>query len=101
VLDSAGVRLPALVEDGGHSVSWRADGVGSLGWRTYRVVEHAESSDWQQADGLEIGNAYHRLRVDPARGGGVVSLVEVAIGRELVAHLEQRMQHFGGHTCQH
>ena len=85
VLDSAGARLAALVEDGGHSVSWRADGVGSLGWRTYRVVEHAESSGWQAVDGLEIGNEYHRLRVDPARGGGVVSLVEKASGRELVA----------------
>ncbi len=85
VLDSAGARLPALVEDGGHSVSWRADGVGSLGWRTYRVVEHAEPSGWQQADGLAIGNEYHRLRVDPARGGGVVSLVEKAGGRELIA----------------
>ncbi|MBU3749924.1 MAG: alpha-mannosidase, partial [Mycobacterium sp.] len=85
VLDSAGARLPALVEDGGHSVSWRVDGVGSLGWRSYRVVDDDEPSGWQQADGLEIGNDHHRLRVDPARGGGVVSLIETGSGRELIA----------------
>ena len=36
-------------------------------------------------DGNEIGNTHYRLRVDPARGGGVVSLVEAASGRELIA----------------
>jgi alpha-mannosidase len=85
VLDSAGRRLPALVEDGGHSVSWRADGVDSLGWRSYRVVDDVAPAGWEQTDGLTIGNGYYRLRVDPARGGGVVSLVESGSGRELIA----------------
>jgi alpha-mannosidase len=85
VLDSSGARLPALVEDGGHSVTWRADAVGSLGWRTYRVVEGAAPSEWAEADGAEIGNEFHRLRADPQRGGGVVSLVETRSGRELIA----------------
>ena len=85
VLDSSGARLPALVEDDGHSVSWRADGVGSLGWRSYRVVDDAEPSGWQPADGEAIANDHYRLAVDPARGGGVVSLVETGSGRELIA----------------
>lgn len=84
VLDSAGAELPALVEDGGHSVSWRAADVGSLGWRTYRVVEGPRPAGWRPADGVEIANEFHRLRVDPARGGGVVSLRETN-GRELIA----------------
>jgi alpha-mannosidase len=84
VLDANGARLPALVEDDGHSVSWRADQVASLGWRTYRLVEGDRASGWQEVDGHAIGNEYHRLRVDPARGGGVVSLVEVPSGRELI-----------------
>lgn len=94
VLDSDGSEIPALVEDGGHSVSWRADGVGSLGWRTYRLApgsgppERAEVDGvdgWAEAGGVEIGNEFHRVRVDPARGGGVVSLVEHGTDRELVA----------------
>ncbi len=85
VLDSTGVSHPALVSDGGHSVSWRAAGVESLGWRTYRVVPAAEPSDWQPADGVTIANEFHRLTVDPARGGAVVSLVETATGRDLIA----------------
>ena len=85
VLDSAGAALPALVEDDGHSVSWRADDVGSLGWRTYRLVDGPEPSGWTEADGWAIGNEFHRLRVDPARGGGVVSLIEAGSGRELLA----------------
>ena len=84
VLDAHGAVLPALVEDDGHSVSWRADAVGSLGWRTYRLVEGDQESGWRHIDGDEIANGYHRLRVDPARGGGVVSLVEVGSGRELI-----------------
>ena len=95
VLDSSGAALPALVEDDGHSVSWRAAEVGSLGWRTYRVADGAARpatvdsgsapSGWQPVDGVAIGNEFHRLTVDPSRGGGVVSLVEVGSGRELIA----------------
>ena len=85
VLDANGAVLPALVDDGGHSVSWRADAVASLGWRTYRLAEGDQSAGWQQFDGCGIGNDHHRLRVDPARGGGVVSLVELRSGRELIA----------------
>jgi len=111
VVDSAGAVLPALVEDDGHSVSWLAADVGSVGWRSYRVADGAarpatlraarpatlraarpatlnsgsQPSGWQPIDGVVIGNEFHRLTVDPARGGGVVSLVEVGSGRELIA----------------
>ncbi len=84
ILDAAGGAHRALVEDDGHSVSWRAEDVGSLGWRTYRLVDSDEPSAWIPADGLEIGNEFHGLRVDPARGGGVVSMVEHGTGRELI-----------------
>ena len=39
---------------------------------------------WEAGTGNEIANEHYRLRVDPARGGGVTSLVEAA-GRELIA----------------
>ncbi len=96
VLDSAGEALPALVEDDGYSVSWRAAEVGSVGWRTYRLVTGAAgpaTSDtgaagpagWAPIDGVAIANEFHRIDVDPARGGGVSSLIETASGRELIA----------------
>ncbi len=85
VVDSAGVSSPAVVSDDGHRVSWRADGVDSLGWRSYRVMPADEPTRWHAIDGFEIANGFHRLRVDPARGGAVVSLVELAAERELIA----------------
>lgn len=85
VIDSAGVSSAAVLSEDGHRVSWRADGVDSLGWRSYRVVAADEPNGWQAVDGLEIANSYHRLRVDPDRGGAVVSLIEVATDRELIA----------------
>ena len=84
VLDAAGNEVPALVSDDGHTVSWRADGVGSLGWRRYRLGD-GPPSEWELVQGAAISNDFFRVRVDPARGGGVVSLVEVHSGRELIA----------------
>ena len=84
VLDADGAEVPALVDDDGHSVSWRADGVGSLGWRSYRLESGMQSCGWERVEGVAIGNEHFRLRFDPARGGGVVSLVDVADGRELI-----------------
>ena len=91
IVDAAGVTLPTLVDDGGHTVSWRAEGVGSLGWRSYGLLEDGTledgtaSSDWQPADGVGIANEYLRVRVDPDRGGAVSSLLEMGSGRELIA----------------
>ncbi|BBX09822.1 alpha-mannosidase [Mycolicibacterium aichiense] len=85
VVDPAGVSHPAVVSDDGHLVSFRADDVDSLGWRSYQLVAAQEPTGWRAVDGFEIANSHHRLRVDPARGGAVVSLVEVATERELIA----------------
>jgi alpha-mannosidase len=111
VFDVSGDELPALVEHGGTSVTWVAADVPSLGWRTFRVVgapredrvgtqdtQDVRAGDdlgWQPVSGTEIANEHYRLRVDPARGGCVSSLVERphgvgraatrAGGRELIA----------------
>jgi len=77
--------IPPWVSDDGHLVSWRSADVGSLGWRTYRVMPSDESGGWKPLRGNEIGNDHHRLRVDPARGGGVVSLVDLSDDVELIA----------------
>ena len=89
VLDDAGDEVPALVEHGGRSVTWLARDVPSLGWRSYRLVAAADGADpagWTSVPGTQIVNEHHRIRVDPARGGGVDSLVELGpSGRELIA----------------
>ncbi len=93
VFDSDGAELPAHVEHGGRSVSWLARDVPSLGWRSYRLspasgrYPHSAdaAADWEPLDTNEIANEHYRLRVDPARGGGVSSLVEIDSGRELIA----------------
>ncbi|WP_445166890.1 NEW3 domain-containing protein [Mycolicibacterium sp. Dal123E01] len=85
VVDAAGVTSPAVVSDDGYLVSWRAEGVDSLGWRSYRLVDSDDGAGWSVIDGFEIVNDFHRLRVDPARGGGVDSLVDLLADRELIA----------------
>ena len=57
----------------------------SLGWQSYRLEPTADADGWKPLDGNEIGNDHYRLRVDPERGGGVISLVEASSDRELIA----------------
>jgi len=91
VVDSDGQRVAVLSEHGGHSITWVARDVPSLGWRSYRMVPgmvpgiapDADADLWKPLEGEEIANDYYRLRIDPARGGGVSSLI--ADGRELIA----------------
>lgn len=85
VLDADGAEVPAVVDDDGYTVSFLAAGVGSLGWRSYRLVPADAAAGWEPLAGNGIGNDFLRLEVDPARGGAVSSLVEVASGRELIA----------------
>lgn len=84
VFDHDGAELPAHVEHGGRSVSWLARDVPSVGWQSYRVAAAEAVEAWEPVDGNDIANEYYRLTVDPARGGGVSSLIE--LDRELIAH---------------
>lgn len=79
--DMSGRALPTLID--GHTVTWRAEDIGSLGWQGYQCDADAEGSRWREIDGTTITNRTHTLTVDPARGGGVDSLI--ADGRELIA----------------
>ena len=56
-----------------------------MGWQSYRLVAADAGVGWEPVDGLGIANEHYRLRVDPARGGGVSSLVEIGSDRELIA----------------
>ena len=85
VFDCDGAELPTHVEHGGRSISWLARDVPSVGWQSYRLVSADAPAGWKPLAGNEIANEHYRLRVDPVRGGGVSSLVEVDSGRELIA----------------
>jgi alpha-mannosidase len=85
VFDSEGAELPAHVEHDGRVVSWLARDVPSLGWQSYRLAPAAVAESWKPLDGNEISNVRYRLQVDPERGGGVSSLIEVSSDRELIA----------------
>ncbi|MBP1819500.1 alpha-mannosidase [Mycobacterium sp. OAE908] len=85
VVDSDGAELAAHVEHGGRSVSWLARDVPSVGWQSYVLTAGEAKSGWEPLDGNLIRNEHYRLAVDPVRGGGVSSLVEVASERELIA----------------
>jgi alpha-mannosidase len=84
VLDPDGTELPAHVGDDGRSVTWLARDVPSLGWRAYRLVPGSEAATgWEPMPGTAIANERYRLEADPARGGGVASLI--LDGRQLIA----------------
>ncbi|HYB37562.1 MAG TPA: NEW3 domain-containing protein [Mycobacterium sp.] len=83
VVDPEGAEVPAHVEHDGRSVTWLARDVPSLGWRAYRLVAADTATGWEPASGNEIANEHYRLAVDPARGGGVSSLVHD--GHQLIA----------------
>ncbi|CAA0130125.1 Mannosylglycerate hydrolase [Mycolicibacterium vanbaalenii] len=83
VVDDGGNEVPVLAEHGGHSLTWLAHDVPSLGWRSYKLVAGRPAHEWEPLEGHEIANDHYYLRVDGARGGAVSSLV--AGGRELIA----------------
>jgi len=97
VCDADGVEVPVLVEHDGHTVSWLAHDVPSLGWRAYRFAEGVgDTGGWELSDGHQIANEHYRLRIDPERGGGVCSLIAGEqeligagrVGNELAAYTE-------------
>jgi alpha-mannosidase len=47
--------------------------------------EHQVELSWEATAGTQIANEHYRLRVDPARGGGVSSLIDLGSGAELIA----------------
>jgi alpha-mannosidase len=85
VVDESGAELPALVEHGERSVTFLAWDVPSLGWRTFWLQpSDRDDQGWTRGTGLDAANEVYRVSVEPRRGGGVTSLVELATGRELI-----------------
>ncbi|WP_062428264.1 glycoside hydrolase family 38 C-terminal domain-containing protein [Herbidospora daliensis] len=79
--------VPCLVEhadDTRAEIVFLAEDVPSVGYRSYRLAASGAVEEWAPEAAYTIENEFHRLTVDPARGGGVVSLVDLTTGDELI-----------------
>jgi len=88
LLDDRGAEVPAQLWKAQHDGNWWAIGVRDLpafGWRSYRLeLLEAEDAWSRPVDGSgALENGHYRLQVDAARGG-LVSLYDKELGRELV-----------------
>ncbi|WP_219468738.1 glycoside hydrolase family 38 C-terminal domain-containing protein [Nonomuraea rhizosphaerae] len=81
--------VPCVVEDG--TLVFLASDVPSTGWRTYRVVP-GEADSWEPLEGESISNERWRVVADPARGGGLSSVLDLASGRELLSGLGNELR---------
>jgi alpha-mannosidase len=94
--DQSGAAVAFLAEgirrhdDGslaGLTLTFRADSVPALGYRTYWVraaPAPAASAGWVPAGGLAIENEAFLVEADPARGGTLSRILDKRSGRELV-----------------
>ncbi len=83
VVDDRGNPLPAARDRG--TLVFRADDVPASGWRTYRLrTGHPTPRAWSAALGRTVTNERYEVTADPARGGGLTSIVDLASGRKLV-----------------
>ncbi len=94
VVDDAGDVLPVLTEAAEHHadgtlrsalLTFLARDVPGVGHRTFwlRPADSAPAG-WSTVDGVEASSDAYTVRLDPARGGGIASLVERATAAELV-----------------
>ncbi|WP_066372349.1 glycoside hydrolase family 38 C-terminal domain-containing protein [Herbidospora mongoliensis] len=85
--DDRGNDVPCLVEradDSRAEIVFLATGVPSVGYRSYHLSASGAGEEWAVEETYTIENEFHRLTVDPARGGGVVSLRDLVTGDELI-----------------
>ncbi|GAA1240654.1 NEW3 domain-containing protein [Kitasatospora nipponensis] len=89
--DDRGERVPLVLEAAGERsvvLGFRAEQVPGIGWRSWRLVaDEAAPTGWLTLpadEGWTIANEHYRITVDPARGGAVSSLVDLATDREVL-----------------
>jgi alpha-mannosidase len=83
VTDDTGAELPALVDNG--TVTFLAANVPPLGWRVFRIAGSLrEDQGWVAVDGETAASDRFQVTVDPEKGGGVRSLVELTTEQELI-----------------
>ncbi|WP_431893903.1 NEW3 domain-containing protein [Nonomuraea sp. bgisy101] len=81
------VDAPSVVEDGTHV--FLAEDVPALGWRAYQVIE-GDADEWRPIEGHTVESGRWRVTADPARGGGLTSLIRD--GHELLTGLGNELR---------
>ncbi|NUR29975.1 MAG: glycoside hydrolase, partial [Catenulispora sp.] len=90
LVDDGGAEVPFVVaaKNGTQLViAFVASGVPGMGWRTWYVQFGADSAPtWRTVADLpsSIANEFFEIAADPARGGGLTSIVERGTGRQLL-----------------
>ncbi|MDH6132051.1 alpha-mannosidase [Kitasatospora sp. MAA4] len=82
VLDDSGAPVACALDRG--TLTFHAECVPALGWRTWRLVDGTSDALWENAEGLTAENDRYRVTADPARGGGLSSVHDKLHGRELI-----------------
>ncbi|MEU6998044.1 glycoside hydrolase family 38 C-terminal domain-containing protein [Nonomuraea sp. NPDC046570] len=89
LVDDRGEPVAAMADRG--MLRFLAEDVPALGWRTWRLLPPdanrpaaAVPGAWTPAEGATIANARYRVTADPARGGALTSVTDLASGRELL-----------------
>ena len=89
IVDGDGTSIPFVIEGVGAAatVVFLANDIPAMGYRTFRAMAtdaSAQAAAWQRIDGASIENARYAVRVDPERGGAIVSIVDRGTGKELI-----------------
>ncbi|MFC0622938.1 glycoside hydrolase family 38 N-terminal domain-containing protein [Kribbella deserti] len=92
VLDENGAEVPSVLEGG--SLTFLATDVPSMGWRSYQLVAASNgTANWDAGDAeTSVGNEFFTVTVDPARGGGISSIVDKRTGREMLTGLGNELR---------
>ncbi len=87
LVDDDGEDVPAVHDRG--TLLFQAAGVPALGWRTYHLLPGAAPAPaWRAVTGRRtIANERYQVSADPARGGALTSITDLATGRELLRGL--------------
>ncbi|ADB31655.1 glycoside hydrolase family 38 [Kribbella flavida DSM 17836] len=90
VLGPDGEALPSVVE--GNKLSFLAENVPSLGWRTYQLADGTPGG-WGPADSADtVENEFFRVTVDASRGGAVSGILDKRTGRQVLKGLGNELR---------
>src|SRR5439155_16555281 len=81
LFDDSGAEVPCVVDRG--RLYFHAEDVPAMGWRTWHLLPGSDPM-WTFTAGATISNERYRVTADAARGGGLASIYDKVLGRELL-----------------
>ncbi|MFG2075747.1 glycoside hydrolase family 38 N-terminal domain-containing protein [Nonomuraea maritima] len=84
VVDDTGAEVASVVDRG--TLRFHAQDVPAMGWRTWQLLPGTSTAEpaWTPAGGVVIENGRYVVTADPAKGGGLRSVLDKITGRELI-----------------